>query len=83
MSQILKANKYELVQGSKINCMQLLYKNNLYNKHKTISWKCISCSITLSVNEIDQIVTREPCEHKGHLDDTPVRLAVLRHFCTC
>lgn len=78
MSQILKANKYELVQGSKINCMQLLYKNNLYNKHKTISWKCISCSITLSVNEIDQIVTREPGEHKGHLDVTPVRLAVLR-----
>ena len=78
MSRILNANKFEYVQGSRINSIQILYKNNLFNKHKIISRKCSSCSITLSIDQQAEIVIREPGEHRGHFDVTPTRIAVLK-----
>ena len=80
MAQILRANKFEFVDGSRLGSVQVLYNNNLYNKHKVVSWKCKEkgCNSTLNINENDLIVTREPSPHKDHPEVTKCRVAVLK-----
>ena len=67
MAQILRANKFEFVDGSRLGSVQVLYNNNLYNKHKVFSWKCKEkgCNSTLNINENiykDDSQNMEPCE---------------------
>ena len=68
MSQILNANKFEFVDGSRLGSIQILYRNYLYNKHKVKSWKCKEkgCNSTINVDEEFLTVTREPSQHKDH-----------------
>ena len=80
MSQILNANKFEFVDGSRLGSIQILYRNYLYNKHKVKSWKCKEkgCNSTINVDEEFLTVTREPSQHKDHPELTSCRIAVLK-----
>ena len=71
MSQILNANKFEFVDGSKIGSIKILFKNSFKNKHKVFSWKFKEKdrnNSTLNINQDDLMFTREPSPHKDRTE---------------
>ena len=77
MSKMIKT--FEMVDGTR-NSRQILYQNQLYNKHLGITWRCIQekCFSTLSANMETLTITKDPDDHTGHGDVLGVRLAVMR-----
>ena len=77
MSRIVKS--FEFVDGTR-NSRQILYQNQLYNKHLGITWRCIQtkCFSTLSADIDSLTIIKEPDEHNGHGEVLGVRLSVMR-----
>ena len=75
MSRLI--NAFEFVDGTR-NSKQILYQNNLFNKHLGIQWRCMSCASMMNVNVDERVVTREPAEHIGHGDVSQLRIAVMK-----
>ena len=75
MARIL--NTFELVDGTR-NSRQILYKNNLFNKHSGVQWRCMSCPSMITVNINDREIIKEPTEHVGHSDISELHIAVMK-----
>ena len=74
---MLKAFEYiDGLRGSK----QVLFENNLFNKHVGNQWRCRQCSSLLTIDEEAKVVTKEPPIHSGHQDLTKVQLAIFRTY---
>ena len=80
MSQFSKS--FEFVDGSR-NSKQLLYKDQLYNKHVSFydnMWRCVQpkCLSKLSADIESFTITKEPDAHNLHGEIIGVRYAVMR-----